>query len=590
MIEITRLFDFPYYQMENYNLDVALATKQDGKWVKTSTKEYIDKANAISRAFLKLGINKNDKIAIISTTNRTEWNIMDIGILQVAAQSVPIYPTISPEDYQYVLNHSESIYCFISDQEVLDKINKIRANTKLKKVYSFDRIEGCPHYSELLELGKDDTNQNDLELRKENVKSTDLATLIYTSGTTGKPKGVMLSHKNLVSNVLASDKRVPLDYGKSKALSFLPVCHVFERMMLYLYQYCGIEIYFAESIEKMSDNLKEVKPNVMTAVPRLYEKVYDKIYAKGADLSGIKKKLFYWAIELGLKYEPYGANGWLYEQKLKIARKLIFSKWQEGLGGNLELMVSGSAALQPRLTRVFAAAGMPIMEGYGLTETSPVISVNDQLNKGFKIGTVGKPISEVEVKIADDGEILVKGPNVMLGYFKDPEKTASVMSGNYFHTGDKGLIDDEGFLKITGRKKEMFKTSGGKYVIPSLLENDLKQSRFIEQIMVVGEGEKMPAAIIQPNFEFIENWIDLKKKNIGKNKIDIANSKEIKDRIQLEIDECNKKFGKWEQIKRFELTPEIWSVDGGHLTPTMKMKRAVIKTLYNELYEKIYRS
>ncbi len=589
MIEITRLFDFPYYQMENYNLDVALATKQDGKWVKTSTKEYIDKANAISRAFLKLGINKNDKIAIISTTNRTEWNIMDIGILQVAAQSVPIYPTISPEDYQYVLNHSESIYCFISDQEVLDKINKIRANTKLKKVYSFDRIEGCPHYSELLELGKDDTNQNDLELRKENVKSTDLATLIYTSGTTGKPKGVMLSHKNLVSNVLASDKRVPLDYGKSKALSFLPVCHVFERMMLYLYQYCGIEIYFAESIEKMSDNLKEVKPNVMTAVPRLYEKVYDKIYAKGADLSGIKKKLFYWAIELGLKYEPYGANGWLYEQKLKIARKLIFSKWQEGLGGNLELMVSGSAALQPRLTRVFAAAGMPIMEGYGLTETSPVISVNDQLNKGFKIGTVGKPISEVEVKIADDGEILVKGPNVMLGYFKDPEKTASVMSGNYFHTGDKGLIDDEGFLKITGRKKEMFKTSGGKYVIPSLLENDLKQSRFIEQIMVVGEGEKMPAAIIQPNFEFIEDWIDLKKKNIGKNKIDIANSKEIKDRIQLEIDECNKKFGKWEQIKRFELTPEIWSVDGGHLTPTMKMKRAVIKTLYNELYEKIYR-
>lgn len=588
MIEITRLFDFPYYQLEKYNLDAALVSKQGDKWIKTSTKEYIDKANAISRAFLKLGVNKNDKIAVISTTNRTEWNIMDIGILQVAAQNVPIYPTISSEDYEYVLNHSESTYCFVSDKEVLEKVNKIKANTKLKEVYSFDHIEGCKHYSELLELGKDDSNQNDLDSRKESVKETDLATLIYTSGTTGRPKGVMLSHKNLVSNVLASDKNVPLDYGNAKALSFLPVCHVFERMMLYLYQYCGIEIYFAESIEKMSDNLKEIKPNVMTAVPRLYEKVYDKIYAKGADLDGIKKKLFYWAIELGLKYEPYGANGWFYEQKLKIARKLIFSKWQEGLGGNLELMVSGSAALQPRLTRVFAAAGMPIMEGYGLTETSPVISVNDQQNKGFKIGTVGRPISDVEVKIAEDGEILVKGPNVMLGYYKDPEKTASVMSGDYFHTGDKGDIDDNGFLKITGRKKEMFKTSGGKYVIPTLLENDLKQSRFIEQIMVVGEGEKMPAAIIQPNFEFIESWIDLKKKNIGKSKQDIASSKEVIDRIQQEIDICNKKFGKWEQIKRFELTPEVWSVDGGHLTPTMKMKRKIIKDIYIDLYNKIY--
>ncbi len=590
MIEITRLFDFPYYQLENYNLDAALVSKQNDEWIKTSTREYIDKANAISRAFLKLGINKDDKIAIISSTNRTEWNIMDIGILQVAAQSIPIYPTISPEDYEYVLNHSESIYCFVSDKEVLDKVNLIKDNTKLKDIYSFDRIEGCKHYSELINLGEGLDNQNALDITKADVKEDDLATIIYTSGTTGKPKGVMLSHKNLVSNVLASEKRVPLNYGKAKALSFLPVCHVFERMMLYLYQYCGIEIYFAESIEKMSDNLKEIKPNVMTAVPRLYEKVYDKIYAKGADLSGIKKKLFYWAIDLGLKYEPYGANGWFYEQKLKIARKLIFSKWQAGLGGNLEIMVSGSAALQSRLTRVFAAAGLPIMEGYGLTETSPVISVNDQLNKGFKIGSVGRPIKDVKVKIAEDGEILVKGPNVMLGYYKDPDKTASVMSGDYFHTGDKGIIDNDGFLKITGRKKEMFKTSGGKYIIPSLLENNLKQSRFIEQVMVVGEGEKMPAAIIQPNFDFIEDWIDRKNKNIDKNKQDIVNSKEIIDRIQIEIDTCNKKFGKWEQIKRFELTPDVWSIDGGHLTPTMKMKRKIIMNIYNDLYKKIYES
>ena len=400
----------------------------------------------------------------------------------------------------------------------------------------------------------------------------------------------MLSHGNLVSNVVDSEKRVPFDYGKSKALSFLPVCHVFERMILYLYQYCGVEIYFAESIEQMSDNLKEIKPNVMTAVPRLYEKVFDKIIAKGTDLSGIKKTLFFWAVDIGLKYEPYGKNGWLYEKKLAIARKLIFSKWKEGLGGNLDLMVSGSAALQPRLTRVFAAAEMPIMEGYGLTETSPVVSVNDQRNEGFRIGTVGKIIDNVDVKIAEDGEILVKGPNVMQGYYKDPEKTAEVMTGDYFHTGDIGEIDADGFLKITDRKKEMFKTSGGKYVAPALIENRLKQSRFIEQVMVIGEGEKMPAALIQPNFEFITDWIERKEKNVETSMEGICTSEVIHQRIQKEVEEANEHFGKWEQVKKFELTPEIWSIDAGHLTPTMKMKRKVIKEKYSSLIEKIYRS
>ncbi|PTM02075.1 MAG: long-chain fatty acid--CoA ligase, partial [Bacteroidetes bacterium] len=439
-------------------------------------------------------------------------------------------------------------------------------------------------------LGEDKNNQDIVEDRKNNVTPDDLATLIYTSGTTGKPKGVMLSHKNLVSNVIDSEKRVPFDYGKSKSLSFLPVCHVFERMILYLYQYCGVEIYFAESIEQMSENLKEIKPDVMTAVPRLYEKVYDKIIAKGSDLSGIKKALFFWAVDIGLKYEPYGANGWLYEKKLALARKLIFSKWKEGLGGNLDLMVSGSAALQTRLTRIFAAAEMPIMEGYGLTETSPVVSVNDQRNGGFRVGTVGRIIENVEVKIAEDGEILVKGPNVMQGYFKDPEKTAEVMTGNYFHTGDIGEIDADGFLKITDRKKDMFKTSGGKYVVPSLLENQLKQSRFIEQIMVIGEGEKMPAALIQPNYEFIKDWIDKKNKVVKKDNHSICASQIVIDRIQKEVDEANQHFGHWEQIKKFELTPEIWSIDAGHLTPTMKMKRKVIKEKYLDLIEKIYRS
>ncbi|OBX22007.1 long-chain acyl-CoA synthetase [Gelidibacter algens] len=589
MTEITRLFDIPRHQLELYNLDKALITKYNGEWKSISTKEYIAQANGISRGLLRLGIQPNDKIAVISTTNRTEWNVMDIGILQIGAQNTPIYPTISEEDYEYILNHSESVICFVSDTEVLTKVNAIKANTKLREVYTFDDIEGEKSWKDILELGKDESNQNELEARMAAVKTDDLATLIYTSGTTGRPKGVMLSHQNLVSNVLDSQKRVPFENGKSKALSFLPVCHVFERMILYLYQYCGVEIYFAESIDKMSDNLKEVKPHVMTAVPRLYEKVYDKIVAKGSELTGIKKKLFFWAIELGLEYEPYGANGWWYETQLKIARKLIFSKWKEGLGGNLDLMVSGSAALQPRLTRTFAAAQMPIMEGYGLTETSPVISVNDMRDEGFRVGTVGRVIDNVDVKIAEDGEILVKGPNVMLGYFKEPDKTREVMTGDYFHTGDIGEIDADGFLKITDRKKEMFKTSGGKYVAPALLENALKQSRFIEQIMVIGEGEKMPAALIQPNFEFIKEWIKHKEKDIKLNNSSIEKSEAVLARIQKEIDKANENFGKWEQIKKFELTPDIWTIEGGHLTPTMKMKRKIIKEKYKDLIEKIYR-
>ena len=587
-VEVTRLFDFPYYQLETYNLDKAFTSKTSGKWESISTKEYINQANQISRGLIALGVKPNDKIAVISSTNRTEWNICDIGVLQTGAQNVPIYPTISKEDYEYVLNHSESIYCFVSDDEVLKKINKIKKKTKLKGIFTFDDIKGEKSWKEVLELGKDESNQNVVEDRKSNVKPDDLATLIYTSGTTGRPKGVMLSHKNIVTNVLSSYERVPLDNGRDKGLSFLPVCHIFERMILYLYQYCGVSTYFAESIEKLSENAQEIKPNVMTAVPRLYEKIYDKIILKGEALSGIKKGLFFWAVNLGLKYEPNGANGWWYEKQLGLARKLIFSKWQAALGGELKLMVSGSAALQQRLTRVFTAAGMPIMEGYGLTETSPVVSVNDQRNNGFKVGTVGKVISGVEVKIAENGEILVKGPNVMQGYYKDPEKSASVLKDGYFHTGDKGTIDEDGFLKITGRTKEMFKTSGGKYVVPPLLEGELKQSLFIEQVMVVGEGEKMPAAIIQPNFEFVRDWIKHKEIEVGDSNEEIIASERIIKRIQKEVDKCNKNFGKWEQIKRFELTPDVWSIDDGHLTPTMKMKRAVIKEIYKDLYDKIY--
>jgi long-chain acyl-CoA synthetase len=589
MISITRLFDFPYYQLENFTISDALVTKQDGKWIKTSTQEYIAKANAISRALVQIGVQKNDKIAIISSNNRTEWNIMDIGALQTGAQTVPIYPTISEEDYEYILNHSESSYCFVSDEEVLRKVNAIKSNVPtLKEVYSFNTIEGCKHWTELLELGKDEANQKDVEERKNGVLPSDLATIIYTSGTTGRPKGVMLSHNNIVSNVINSAPRIPFEKGKSRALSFLPVCHIFERVILYLYQYYGVSIYFGESIDKISDNIKEVKPNVMSAVPRLLEKVYDSIIAKGTQLTGIKKKLFFWAIDLGLRFEPYGANGWWYELQLKMARKLIFSKWKEGLGGNLDLMVSGSAALQTRLTRIFAAAGIPVMEGYGLTETSPVITVNDMRNFGFRVGTVGKVIDGLTVKIAEDGEILCKGPNVMMGYYKDEQLTSEVMTDDFFHTGDIGEFDKDGFLKITDRKKEMFKTSGGKYIAPQLIENTMKQSRFIEQIMVIGDGQKMPAAFIQPSFDFVKEWAKIHKINLGTTNAEIISSTKVIERIQEEVDQLNEKFGNWEKIKRFELTPDVWSIEGGHLTPTLKLKRKVVMEKYKDLFNKIY--
>ena len=590
MTEVKRLFDFPYYQLENYPQEGALVSKVNGQWIKTSTQQYIDQANAISRGLIKLGVKANDKVALISMTNRTQWNICDIGILQIGAQDVPIYPTISEQDYEYVLNHSESKYVFVSCQEVLEKINKIKANVpSLLGVYSFEDIDGCDSWQQVIDLGNENKDlQQEVQKRMDAVQEDDLATLIYTSGTTGKPKGVMLSHKNIACNAKHSKGRLPIEMGKSKALSFLPVCHIYERMLLYMYQYCGVSIHFAESLETISDNLKEIHPEVMTAVPRLLEKVYDKIIAKGADLTGVKKKLFFWAVDLGLQWQPYGQNGWVYETKLKVARKLIFSKWQEALGGNLKAIASGSAALQPRLARVFNAAGCPVMEGYGLTETSPVVTVNDMRDGGFRIGSVGRALPDTEVKIAEDGEILIKGPQVMQGYYKDPEQTAEVLKEGYFHTGDIGEVDSDGFLKITDRKKSMFKTSGGKYVAPQLIENAMKQSSFIEQILVVGDGEKMPAALIQPNWEWINQWSELKGHGISQDTSVACKDQKLIDRIQQEIDFHNEGFGNWEKVKTFQLTPDVWSIEAGHLTPTMKSKRKVIKEMYKDLYEKLY--
>ena len=583
----TRLFDFLEYAKINHPLDNVLNTKYDGKWENISTYDYAKKANYISSSLINMGISSGDKIAMISSTNRTEWSIIDMGLSQIGAINVPLYPTISSKDYLYILNHSECKYCFVSDKEVFDKVSAIKDQVdSLKEIYCFNNIENCINWKELLDSGKENLNINLLEKYKSEVKSNDLATIIYTSGTTGTPKGVMLSHDNIVSNVLSTSIRFPFENGKESALSFLPICHVFERVVLYSYLYNGIRVYYAESLETILDNLKEIKPQMMTAVPRLLEKVYDKIYSKGDELDGVKQKLFYWAIDVALKYEPYGKNGVFYSIKLAIAQKLILSKWKEALGGNLKLIASGSAPLQPRLARVFTAAGMTIVEGYGLTETSPAISLNDMRDGGFKIGTVGKLVNGVEVKIAEDGEILCKGPNVMMGYYKEVKKTKEVMSGDFFHTGDIGVIDSDGFLKITDRKKEMFKTSGGKYIAPAVIEGEMKQSLFIEQIMVVGEGEKMAAAIIQPNFEYLTSW--MKEKNINMSLQEICKNSSLLDHIQSDIDFHNSKFGQWEKIKRFELTPEPWTIESGMLTPTMKLKRKAIKTKYLNLIEKIY--
>ena len=584
----TRLFEFIEYQNEHAPLEKSFTTKYNGKWESLSTENFISQSRAISRALVGLGIKAGDKIAMISSNNRSEWSVIDVGLLTLGAVNIPIYPTISSKDYEYILNHSESIYCFVSDQEVYEKVKSIQKNVKsLKKVYSFDKIKGCPHWSELLDEGSKMDNDDTVTKMKNQVKSEDLATIIYTSGTTGVPKGVMLSHNNVVSNVVSASKRLPLTIGQASALSFLPVCHIFERVILYIYMFNSVSVYFAESIETIADNLKEIKPNVMTAVPRLLEKVYDKIYARGGELTGIKKSLFYWAVDLGLQYNPYGQNGAWYEFKLKIAKKIILSKWQEALGGNLELICSGSAPLQSRLARVFTAAGMTLVEGYGLTETSPVISVCDMRENKFKIGTVGKVIDGVEVKIAEDGEILCKGPNVMMGYYKEEKMTKGVMSGDYFHTGDIGEIDSEGFLKITDRKKEMFKTSGGKYIAPAVIENQMKQSLFIEQIMVVGSGRRMPTAVIQPNVDHVIEW--LKEKGIECNSLSKAIQKTIlKDEILKEVENHNQNFGSWEQIKKIELTPDVWSIDDGHLTPTMKLKRKVVTEKYKDLIEKMY--
>lgn len=583
-MEIKRIFDFAYYQLQNAPQENCFNYKKNNEWVSISTQKYIDTANKVSASLLKLGIQPDDKIAVITTNNHPHWHILDIGVTQIGAQNVPLYATLSEKDYAYILAHSDSKYCFVSDEELYEKVKSVQKQTGLKGVFYLIENETEDSWNQFLNIGTSADFSTVIEERKNAVRDTDLATIIYTSGTTGTPKGVMLSHRNIVFSSLATAKALDLNDDAKRIVSYLPICHIFERAASYYNQLVSLEVYFAESIETIGDTIRETKPHYLAVVPRLLEKIFDKIMDKGSQLEGTKKKLFFWAVELAEQFEPYGKNGAWYHFKLKIANILIFKKWREALGNNLQFMVCGSAPLQPRLIRIFTAANIPIFEGYGMTESSPGGTVNDMRNGGFRIGSVGKSIEGVTIKIAEDGEILIKGENVMMGYYKNEELTQKTITNGYLHSGDIGKLDDDGFLYITDRKKEMFKTSGGKYIAPTALESELKQSRFIEQVMVIGEGQKMPAALIQINFEFVNEWAKRKGYTIN----DVSSDVKLIDRIQEEVDEHNQKFGKWEQIKRFEITPDEWTIDDGLLTPTLKMKRKNIRNKYKDLYDKIY--
>jgi len=589
---IKRLFDIPFFQLQNNPLSNAFNNKQNGQWIGESSQSFIDKFTLLSKAFLELGIQRNDKIAIITEVNCTEWHIIDMAIQQVGAISVPVYPNLSEADTSYIFNHASVKFCFVSSQDLCKKINKLKSELpQLKDVYAFNAGDVGNEFSlsSLLSLGQKSDKDDLLIEIKNRIQFEDLVTIIYTSGTTGKPKGVMLSHKNIISNIIYTIDCVPTQLGV--ALSFLPICHAFERMATYLYQMVSVQIYFAESVEKLAENAQEIHPHIMTVVPRLIEKVYDKIMVKAHDLKGIKRNLFFWSLELVKNYEPFQKNSFLFNFKLSIARKLIFNKWKAALGGEIQVLICGSAALQTRLIRIFDAAGLPILEGYGMTEASPIVSGAKWVKEGYQVGTTGKPLKNITVKLAEDGEILIKGDNVMMGYYREPEMTAEVFSEDgFFKTGDVGIINERGLLRITDRKKEMFKTSGGKYIAPQTIENKMKGSKFIEDFMVVGANEKMPCAFIQPDFEFLKSWI----KEKGFTGIDVASnktiieSKEVSERIQREVDQVNQCLGKWEQIKKITIVPEIWSVEMGVLTPTLKLKRNSLMKLYEREYQLMY--
>ncbi|PSL48883.1 long-chain acyl-CoA synthetase [Chitinophaga niastensis] len=587
-----RLFDVITYQLENYPKQDMLAGKENGQWKKYSTKEVADITLKFSSGLLKLGIRagithneEKDKIAVISP-NRPEWLLTDLACQQLGAVLTPIYPTISEHELAYVLNDAEARILFVSDKELLDKVVAMRDKfPTIREIFTFNKVEGARHWTEVLELAQEEDFVRIKEVSK-NISPDELVTIIYTSGTTGTPKGVMLSHHNIMSNVLACKPYLPVNKD-AKALSFLPLNHIFERMVTYLYLTSGVPIYYAESMDTIGDNLKEVKPTIFTTVPRLLEKVYERIMTTGLELKGIKRALFFWAVDIGKRYEINKDQGAWYNLQLKLANKLVFSKWRAALGGNIQAIVNGAAACQVRLLKIFTAGGIPIMEGYGLTETSPVISVNRYTVEDRMFGTVGPIISNVQVKLAEDGEILCKGPNVTIGYYKRPDLTADAIKDGWFHTGDIGVLIDNKFLKITDRKKELFKTSGGKFVAPQPIENKFKESPFIEQIMIVGEDRKFTAALIVPSFGNLRNWAQ--KHDIAANSNEeLLKNAEVLELFKQAVDKYNQFFSHIEQVKKFVLLPHEWTVDGGELTPTLKAKRKVILEKFKNEIAGIY--
>ena len=588
MQEPRLLFELLEHQQRRHPLDYAFAAKEQGTWKRYSTAQSLDEINQVALGLLAIGLQPGDRIATVSN-NRPEWNFLDLGMLQVGGVHVPLYPTITDQDYRYILEHAEVRWVMVSDASLYERIAPIaREFPHIAGVYTFNRVPGAQHWSEIKAAARPDLNQ-ELANRRAAIQKEDTATIIYTSGTTGFPKGVMLSHHNIMSNLLEAAVRVPCKAG-DKSLSFLPLNHIYERMLTYMMMYSSIGIHYAESMETIGENLKEIKPQVFSTVPRLLEKVYDKIVAKGMELTGIKRKLFFWALDLGLRYEFKEANGWWYETQLKWANKLIFSKWREALGGNVQAIVSGAAALQPRLARVFWAAKIPVLEGYGLTETSPVIAVNYLATGQVEFGTVGPVLDSVELRIAEDGEILCKGTNIMQGYYKDEALTREVIDPDgWFHTGDIGTLTAQGNLKITDRKKEIFKTSGGKYIAPQAMENKFKESIYIEQLMVCGENQKHPSALIVPAWEVLNDWAT--KNGLGDpSPSSLVQNPQVIALLQSEVDRFNKEYGQWEQVKKFTLLPVTWTVESGELTPTMKLKRKFIVGKFQKEHDALYSS
>lgn len=586
-MEVTRLFDIPDYYLEKYpEQDAALACKRDGAWIKFSIQEYTDRIRLFSYGLLQLGIAPGDKVGIVSS-NRPEWNMLDFAIMQIGAISIPIYPTISQDDYRHILNHAEMKLIFVEGKELRTKLEPVFGEVAaLKHVYTFiKQTDTYPYLDELLESGKNNPQPELLASLKKAVNPTDMATIIYTSGTTGHPKGVMLSHSNIVSQVKNLED-IPAKWSRI-ALSFLPLCHAYERMLVYLYQYLGMSVYYAESLATIADNIKEIHPTMMTCVPRLLEKIYDKLYLSGKSLSTIQKMLYYWAFNLAIRYQLEGMSPW-YKLQHRLADKLIYSKWRAAIGGNFDIVVSGGSAIQPHIASFFSAIGMPVFEGYGLSETSPVIAVSQRGKNGRKFGTVGLPLAGVDVKLGERDEIICRGHNVMMGYYKDPELTSQVIDADgWFHTGDTGKFTPEGQLIITGRLKSIFKTSFGKYVNPQAIESKFTESPFIENMIVLGENKKFAAALISPDFVYLKSWCKKNKLNCANNAEIIENPEVIK-RFQEEVKHYNQFFGDTEQVKRYQLVPEEWTQPAGFLSPTLKIKRNVLEAHYAARIEKLF--